>query len=281
MRKGALLVWVVAALFGQTRDIVPEKTWEARKPPAGSAGAAKPTYRPVGAAPARRTGGRQIGVTIWKLRPARPDEGGSRILVQEAAATTELVAERVSSDSSLRSGDRVRVSIESPEAGYLYVIDRERYASGERGDPWLIFPTKRTHDGDNRVTAGKLIDVPGQSDQPNFFTLRPGRKDQSQEELTVLLTKSPLSGVELQAAALKLTSEQVAEWERRWGAAAVDRFELTGGAGRVWTRAEQQAGAAIRVLTQEDPAPQTVYRVSSKPDDSILVKVHLRYGPRQ
>lgn len=278
MRKGALLLWTLTAAFGQTRDIVPEKTWEARNP-APQAGTAKPAYHAVGT-PARRPGGRQIGVTIWKLRPARPDDGGARILVQEAAATTELVPERVSSASSLRAGDRVRVSIESPDAGFLYVIDRERYASGERGDPWLIFPTMRTRGGDNRVAAGKLIDIPGQADQPNFFTLRPGRKDQSEEELTVLLTKTPLPDVEWKASAVKLTNAQAAEWEQRWGTAAVDRFELSGGAGKSWTRAEQQAGAAIRLLTQDDPPPQTVYRVEAKPDEPLLVKVRLRYGAR-
>jgi hypothetical protein len=175
----------------------------------------------------------------------------------------------------------VRVSIESPEAGYLYVIDRERYPSGERGEPWLIFPTTRTRGGDNRVAAGKLIDIPGQTDQPNFFTLRPGRDDQSEEELTVLLTKSPLPGVELKAAAQKLTDDQVADWEKRWGAATVDRFELSGGAGKTWTRAEQQAGAATRLLTQDDPPPQTVYRVASKSDEPVLVKVRLRYGAKR
>jgi hypothetical protein len=277
MSRGALLLWTATlAAFGQTRDIVPEKTWESRKPTAQAAAAAKPVYRTVGGA-ARQPGARQIGVTIWRLRPARPDDAGGRILVQEAAATTELVPERVSSEGGLRAGDRVRVSIESPDAGYLYVIDRERYTSGERGEPWLIFPTARTRGGDNRVAAGKLIDIPGQADQPNFFTLRPGRKDQSEEELTVLLTKSPLPGVELQGSAVKLTNDQVAEWEKRWGAAAVDRFELSGGAGKVWTRAEQQAGAATRLLTQEDPAPQTVYRVASKPDEPVMVKVRLRY----
>lgn len=278
MTKGTLLSWIATlAAFAQTRDIVPEKTWESRQPPAESAPAAKPAYRPVGAA-ARRPGGRQFGVTIWRLRPARPGDSGARILVQEAAATTELVPERVSSDSSLRAGDRVRVSIESPDAGYLYVIDRERYRSGDRGDPWLIFPTARTRGGDNRVTAGKLIDIPGQSDQPNFFTLRPGRSDESEEELTVLLTASPLPSVALQKSAVKLTAGQVAEWENRWGMAGVDRFELTGGAGKAWTRAEQQAGAATRLLTQDDPAPQTVYRVAARPGDPLLVKVHLRYA---
>jgi hypothetical protein len=61
--------------------------------------------------------------------------------------------------------------------------------------------------------------------------------------------------------------------------ARVDRFELSGGAGRTWTRAEQEAGAdKTRILTQDDPPPQTVYRVAAGRDEPVMVKVRLRYS---
>ena len=72
------------------------------------------------------------------------------------------------------------------------MIDRERYSSGERGQPYLIFPTTRTHGGDNKAVGGKLVDIPAQDDRPNFFAPRPSRPDQTEEELTVLLTNEPL-----------------------------------------------------------------------------------------
>jgi len=178
----------------------------------------------------------------------------------------------------LRGGDRVRLTIESPEAGYLYVIDREKYASGERGEPFLIFPTTRTHAGDNEVAAGKLIDIPAQDDRPNFFSLRKSRADQAEEELTVLLSPQPIEGLTIGPQALPLTPEQAAGWEKRWGAGKTDVFELAGGAGKAWTRSEQQAASdATRILTQEDPPPQTVYRVVAGPGQPFLVKVRLRY----
>ena len=120
-------------------------------------------------------GVRQVGVTIWRLRPSTAADTGARLLVQDNAGSGEWTPERVSATSTLRNGDRVRLAVESPQAGYLYVIDRERYASGERGAPYLIFPTSRTHGGDNQVTAGKLVEIPGQEDRPNFFSLRPSR----------------------------------------------------------------------------------------------------------
>src|SRR4051794_20747813 len=194
------LMFVTAtALFAQseTRGIVPEEFLKARpQPKAGVAPAPKPQYQPIGAQVVsglrQPASARQVGVTIWRLRHAAPADSGARILVQEDANTVAWVPERVSSSSSLKTGDRVRLTVESPAAGYLYVIDRERYASGDRGDPYLIFPTTRTREGDNRVAGGKLIDIPAQDDSPNFFALRPSRADQVEEELTVLLTSEPI-----------------------------------------------------------------------------------------
>jgi len=272
----ALAFLTATTLFAQkdTRGIVPEEVLKARP----GAAAAQPRYQPVGSTHAAGPA-RQVGVTIWRLRHAAASDSGARILVQEESNTIEWVPERVSSASALKACDRVRLSIESPETGYLYVIDRERYANNDRGDPYLIFPTTRTHAGDNRVAAGRLIDIPAQDDRPNFFALRHSRADQVEEELTVLLTKSPIDGVTIGPKALKLTNDQVAKWEKDWGGGNVERFELAGGAGKTWTQAEQQAAAgATRVLTQEDPAPQTVYRVAVKSGDPLMVKVHLRYS---
>ena len=40
------------------------------------------------------------------------------------------------------------------------------------------------------------------------------------------------------------------------------KLEMVGGAGRAWSTEEQRAGAdATRLLTQQDPPPQTVFRV--------------------
>jgi hypothetical protein len=275
-------ILIILALAGlaqvpETRGIVPEQVVQARPQPKSAAQVAKkPKYQPDAPLTSQ---GRQVGVTIWRLRAASASDAGARILVQENENTVEWVPERVGSGSNLREGDRVRLSIESPDTGYLYVIDRERYASGERGPAYLIFPTSRTHAGDNKVSGGKLIDIPAQDDRPNFFTLRNSRKDQTEEELTVLLTREPLSGVQIGEKALALSNSQIEQWEHQWGTSKIERFELTGGAGRTWTKAEQEAAAnATRVLTQEDPPPQTVYRVATKSGEPLLVKVHLRYS---
>lgn len=284
--KLTVILILAAVLTAQTesRGIVPEEVWKARPQPKAAAPSSKPQYRPIAAQPTMRppAAARQVGVTIWRLRSPALGDSGARILVQQDANTVEWVPERVSSSSMLKAGDRVRLSIESPEAGYLYVIDRERYATGERGEPYLIFPTSRMRNGDNRVAGGKLIDIPAQDDRPSFFSLQQSRPDQAEEEVTVLLTAQPIDGIEIGPKALKLTNERVTQWEKQWGAGKVERFELSGGAGKTWTRAEQQAGSdASRILTQEDPPPQTVYRVAVKEGEPLMVKVRLRYSPER
>ena len=127
--------------------------------------------------------------------------------MQEDAKETEWTPERISSTTELRVGDRVRLSIESPRDGYLYVVDREQYADGSFGDPYLIFPTLRTNNGDNRVRPGRLVDMPAQSDNPNYFTLipSPSREDQVAEVLSIIVTTEPLENLRLAEKPLKLS----------------------------------------------------------------------------
>ena len=278
-RIDLLLGLMGVAVWAQERILVPEEVVQARPQGKSPSGNSRPQYQPVGtASQILPASARSMGVTIWRLRRASAGDPGARILVQEESQTAEWIPERVSGTSLLRQDDRVRLSIESPGTGYLYVIDREKYASGERGAPYLIFPTTRTHGGDNRVQAGKLIDIPAQDDQPNYFRLRKSRTDQAEEELTVLLTPQPLEELTIGPRALALSESQAAQWEKQWGAGKTEMFELTGGVGKAWTRAEQRAAAeGTRLLTQEDPPPQTVYKVAAGPDQPFLVKVRLRY----
>jgi hypothetical protein len=284
---GILLASVsLAASDSGQRGIVPEDVVQARPPATAPAPVkVKPKYKAldpqVVASLRHSSAASELGVTIWRLRPAAAADSGARILVQEGTETAELIPERVSSTSRLTAGDRVRLTLESPERGYLYVVDRERYGSGERGAPYLIFPTIRTRGGDNKVSGGKLIDIPAQSDRPNFFALHRSRPDQVEEELTVLLTPEPIEGITIGENALALSNAQVAAWEKQWGSAKPEVFELTGGVGKTWTRVEQDAAAdGTRLLTQDDPPPQTVYRVAVKPGAPLAVEVRLHYRPR-
>ena len=218
----------------------------------------------------------QLGITLWRLRPAKASDKRARTLVMEDATGSAWVPERIEADTPLREGDRVRLSIESPRAGYLYVVDRDLF-DGTMGDAMLIFPTLRTRGGDNQVRAGKLIEIPAQEDTPNYFTANPSRSDQVGELLTVIVTTSPLD-LPITNKPMQISVSKIAKLEKLWASEA-ERFEMVGGAGQTWTDKEKQAAASkgARQLTQDGPAPQTIYRVSTVNNSAFLVNVHLRY----
>jgi hypothetical protein len=215
-----------------------------------------------------------VGVTVWRLRPANRADSGERLVVHEDSATSEWVPERISANTRLSPGDRLRISVEAARSGYLYVIDREQYADGSLGEPYLIFPTTRTLSGDNQVTVGRLTEIPAQDDSPPFFTIRRSRPDQVAEVLSVLVTQAPLEELAITDKAQKLSSEQVAAWEKAWSN-SVGRMEMTS-VGQAWTKEEKEA--TTRALTATAPAPQLLfYRPMMKPAEPMMVKLQLWY----
>ena len=244
-----------------------------------------PVYRRTGTARIGRRGARppateEIGVTVWRLRPSRESDQGGRVLVLDGLKQTQYTPERIEAGTPLNVGDRVRITVESPRPGFLYIVDREQYADGSFGEPMLIFPTLKTRGGDNRVMPGKLIDIPAQEDQYSYFTAQPAgsRRDQVAEVLTVILAPKALP-VTIGDQPLPVLPSQISLWEKLWGG-ATETLELVDGAGRTWTNEEKAASAANgRQLTQAGPPPQTVYRVvARKTGGPLMVTVPLRYA---
>lgn len=219
--------------------------------------------------------GRSIGITFWRLRPARREDASRRITQRlSGGSQEEWVPERIEAETPLVKGDKVRLSIESPDAGYLYVINSEYYADGSVGEPFLIFPTTRIRGGDNRIEAGRIIDIPAQSDPTPWFDVEAG--GQVAELLTIIVSESQLE-INIGSDELKLQWNLVLGWNDSWGA-SVERIEQTGGAGRAWTDAEQEVGSNVsRRITQSNPLPQTIYHVSTKPGDPLILTVPLAY----
>jgi hypothetical protein len=200
----------------------------------------------------------QVGLTIWKLQP-------------DPSRQLERVAKRVEADNKFREGDLLRLSIESPRAGYLYVVDRDWFTDGSGGETNLIFPV---HGEDNRLAAGKLIDIPAEREMP--FKASP-KANQVGEMLTIIVTKVPLR-LPLTKDPLPITTTQLSDWEKRWSA-MTDRYEMEDGAGQTRTIHEVQAAEprGTRQLTRDDPGPQTIYRLSPKSREAFLFNVLLSY----
>jgi Domain of unknown function (DUF4384) len=203
-----------------------------------------------------------IGVTIWRLREDQ----------------NKPTAERATADTLFNEGERVRLSIEAPREcdNYLYVIDREVFADGTMGDPYLIFPSQDTPRQGNIVTAGKPVYVPAQDDH---FTLVRARKDQVREILTIIITPTPLKvPLGMPDTPAKLDRALVAQWEKKWGG-RIERRDEKGGAGKQWTEAERNAGGGERRLLRGDPLPQTIYLVKVKPGRPMLLHTPLQIKP--
>lgn len=220
-----------------------------------------------------------VGVTVWRLRPPRVSDTGARLLKHSPSGDAEWTPVRVGSNTPLAADSLVRLSIEAARTGYLYVIDREQYADGTRGEPVLIFPTTKIRNGNNQVSAGRVIEVPDRADDPIYFKLERSRANHVGELLTVLVTPQPLAGLAIGAEPLTLAEAQVKEWETKWRAHQ-GRLEMVKGEGQSWTEDEKAAGGnPIQSIKPDAPRPQTLYyNPNAKSGDPVLVNVRLRLG---
>lgn len=233
----------------------------------------KSTYRRATAARKRSAQARlQVGVTIWKFEPGTAgSSSGERSISGSYWNKEDWVPKRVEADIKFREGDTLRISIESPRNGYLYVVNRDQLADGTYGETNLIFPTQGE---DNRLEAGKLIDIPAPDESPFKATPKP---DQSSELLTIIVTSSPLQ-LQLGPSAIPISKKQLREWAERWGGEA-ERLEMNGGAGKVRTPEEQLAASRerSRQLTRQDPMPQTIFSLIPPKTDGLLFNLALFY----
>ncbi len=219
----------------------------------------------------------QLGLTLWRFRKTKATDK-TKELVEEDEGPVEWTLERIPEGTLLSPGQRIRLSFESlSRTGYVYVIDREEYADGTFGEPILIYPTQKAA-GTNRVEPGKLIYIPSATGR---FIIKPSDsvKKHIAESITIIVSTRPLiADDQLQPRSIKLQPGQFNAWQKQW-AVAPTKFEMDGGAGQSMTEAEQMAAKLnSQLLTQEDPIPQTVFRVALKPDAPMFVTVPLRFA---
>jgi hypothetical protein len=239
-----------------------------------------PTSKQVGkaanAALTQNARGAALGVTIWKMEsPVGGD--GARLLVQEGAGRgrTEYIPHRLEAGTTLREGDLVRLAIETPSDGWLYVIDQEVHTGDNVGPPYLIFPTTGSRNGDNRVGAARLVEIPAREDKVNVFTIRPTVSGERGERLTILFTPQPIPGITPMAGPQELNRATFESWMTQFRSDS-EHFELVDGLGQSWSIAEKTSGEQGRPLTLDDPAPQTVFVFPEKAGKPVLATVLLR-----
>ena len=74
----------------------------------------------------------------------------------------------------------------------------------------------------------------------------------------------------------KISAEQVAEWEKRWGS-KVERVEDAASLGKVYTAAEQLAAQPnSQPLGPTDPLPATLIKGTTRPGQPMLVSIPIK-----
>jgi len=99
------------------------------------------------------------------------------VLKRNAAGTFE----EVDPDTNFRSGDRIRVKVDSNNTGYLYIV-----AQGSSGAWQLLFPSAEVAGGSNLIQPGESRMVPSGDRGQWAFDDRGGV-----EKLFVVLTRQP------------------------------------------------------------------------------------------
>lgn len=252
--------------------------------------ATPPRYRPASdPLPKKVTSANSevLGVTVWLLSDSSEDKDGARILRPKSGVKTNFTAKRVEVATKFAEGQKLRLSIEVPRSGFLYVIDREQYADGSFSQPYLIFPLSRSEE--NRVLKGRVFELPQAGDEAFFAVSQlneSGKSPLVADWLTVLVTPTPLTGLPKPIRKpnsdydiIPLPESLVMDWEKKWGGNA-EIGELEGGAGQLYTTREQAAGNRKQRLNQADPLPQTVFRVAAKPRQPLLVKIPLQIAAK-
>ena len=234
--------------------------------------AAKPAALARPATAARPSSG-LVGITLWRLRPSQASDQ-ARILVHEDDTNREMTPERIRTSTMLFPNDRLRLTIESARRGYLYVISRERYRDGSVGVPYLIFPSKRILGGQHAVEPGRIVEIPEPTNRRPYLTLRRSRPDHAFEEVIVLVAPQSLPGRYLvESQPLALDAAEVERWRQQWGGPTRVLESRSSG---LWTPAEKTAAATGSLLSPQDPAPQTLFRIERPADQPILVPIQLR-----
>lgn len=213
----------------------------------------------------------KVGVTFWRLRPPRDDERADAptFPVNTGDGTDYWTAERVRATTRFKVEDLVRFTIESSRNGYLYIANREVYTDGTSGEARLIYPTLKTRGraGDNRVTAGSMIEIPPAG--VGNLRIKSTRKDYAGEEVVVVISPTRLPNFKLDLEALPVSETQMDKWLSAMQ--TIDIFDATDGEGVAMTRTEAEAVAASRALVQEEPTPQTIYTTKARANEPLII----------
>jgi hypothetical protein len=184
-------------------------------------------------------------------------------------------AVRVDPDREFRTGDRVRVSLETNTDGYLYIFN-----TTDNGDPVMIFPDAQLDEGGNYVEAHVPYEVPastGAEERLRWFTFdaKPGT-----ERLYMVVTREPIPGVPIEDDLVDYCrrNQNRCPWRptgQMWaqvkaGINAQARVVKSKTYGQVQTGGEREATTRGLGLSKSEPPP-SVIRINVSSNTGVLV----------
>ncbi|HNG93878.1 MAG TPA: hypothetical protein PLB32_13850 [Acidobacteriota bacterium] len=209
-----------------------------------------------------------IGITLWKLRPPQPGE---------AANLAGLVSERIPFSTLVEPQDRLRLTIEAPQTGYVYLFTQEQYRDGSRGVPYLLFPSSRIRQGAHFLQAGKLIGLPGLGDRPPYFELEQSRVDHVAEFITVMCLPKPVPELTPTREPFPVSTDFLKKLASQIQGNQIQFQSDTGGKYTPLEAAAEQ-GTSSRGLKLGDPLPTSLFEVDRA--DGICISFQLKFNPQ-
>jgi hypothetical protein len=188
---------------------------------------------------------------------------------------------RVSPRREFRSGEAIRLLVESNTDGYLYIFDAENDAT-----PQLIFPNAKLNRGDNRIGAHVPYEIPSSGEQDESLRWFVFNDSPATERVYVVVSRTPLEGVPAGENLVKLCadSDQSCGWKptpQQWAglkaANASDKIAISQAQddGRAQTAAEKEAAVRGLGLSSDAPLPSVIYMVASSNANVLVTTVDL------
>jgi hypothetical protein len=182
-------------------------------------------------------------------------------------------AMRVDPERSFRTGDRVRISMETNTDAYLYIFN-----STDNGDPVMIYPDVRLDDAGNYIEAHVPTEIPSSTESDErlrwfAFDATPGT-----EHVYIVVTREPLPGVPIEDELVNYCRTKSCPWRPAPNVWAAVRAAMSGRVqivkaktyGQTQTSGEREATTRGLSLDQSAPPP-SVIRMNASSNTGILV----------
>ena len=192
-------------------------------------------------------------------------------------------AKRVSATREFKSGDSVRLMIETNTDGYLYIFNAEN-----DGDALMIFPNAKLQRGANFIRAHVPYEIPSSTEADENLRWLSFDDRPATERVYFIVARKPLEDVPAGEALVRWCAEssseacawspkakhwdEIKKWAKRREQVATSRVADEGHAE---TPAEHEAATRGLGLSADAPLPSVIYMITSANADVLVATVDL------